>query len=644
MKSLRESSIFKSNRLKERTSVVGSYSTHEKDIFRDKYWYPHEEMEECVNMYNRHSLTQSALNTMKDFIKGGDVVVKSFDERSRKAVQEYLDNLDIDIWLDEAIENTIKTGNGYAEMDFEDKDWTIPAEIYCIPDSSRIYINCDMYGLPKEEKRVITGENGEPTFIKARNKEEYYIQRVDSAYRIPQAQFYDISYNFGDFWKHFQIYGIPIHKDKIIHFKLNIGDTGVYGRSQLASSLDDYEILKQIERSIAIIAKYKAVPRDIIMYGDKDNPATDQELDDFIIYLESLEKDESAIVNKPIKREPLSYAGQDINLGYMIDHVKKKIIAGLAPDFMMGLGGDAARADAQITLISYILSIYSKRKLFLKPVQRRIVNPFIKKHGLQHCWIEFGELDFETKSEKVNRVGSLWTQNILTLNETRVELGYTKVDDGDKYYTEWQQDMMGDMGGGFGDMGFNAPDQEEANEQDILPNGEPNDQVFNHNPAPKKNDQQRGGPMANEPYQDETDVPKFLQKDQTQPMAKRSSIDNDIKKLDEAITIHIDDEEMNRQQGHRVKEIDFETLMTDFQSVFMEPRQTEVFYKKTDYGYEISFMTKDGIMILCCCKYEDILGYYDVPWDKNIDQETVKGYINAWENQFLRKGIEENGR
>jgi len=515
MKSIRESRLLGSNkRLTERKSIVGAFNAFDKDIFRDKIWYPHEEMASCVDMYNRNSYAQSAVNTMKDFIKGGDLVVKSKDKKTQLLAQSHIEELDVDTWIDEVIENTIKTGNGYLEIDYSDAEWKNPERCYPLPDSSRIYINCDEYGLPKKEEIFVTDPyTKEPQKVIKRNEEEFFVQRVDTGFRHAKAKWYDMSYHVGFQFHKFRIYGIPINKRKMIHFKLNIGDNGLYGRSYLASALDDFETLKQIERSIAIIAKYKAVPRDIIMYGDKDNPATDDELDEFIIYLESLEKDESAIVNKPIKRESLAYAGQDINLDYMINHVSKKIIAGIAPDFMMGMGDQVNKATAQITLISYILAIYSKRRLFLKPIERYILKPFLRKNGLSEAHLEFGELDFETKSEKVNRVGALWTQNLLTFNEAREELGYNNIGDiGDVYYLEWQNSMM-DSSNGFGFPQLNAPPEEE-----MLPNGEPKDQMFTHQEPPNKKLFGDGGKDTKDTYQKKANETKFLpKKDMSRP-------------------------------------------------------------------------------------------------------------------------------
>lgn len=645
MRSIRESSLFNKNRrLTERKSIVGAFSAFGADIFRDKFWYPHEEMSECIKMYNQNSFTQSAVNTMKEFIKGGDIIVKSKDEPSMKKAQAYIDSLDVDTWVDEIIENCIKTGNAYLEIDYKDSAWKEPWKCYAIADSSRIYINCDEFGLPKKEKRrIVNPYTAEVEQVEMRNDEEFYVQRIDVGFRHPKAKWYDMSYHVGFQFKKFRIYGIPINKRKMIHFKLNVGDTGIYGRSQLAATLDDYETLKQLERSIAIIAKYKAVPRDIIMYGDKDNPATDDELDEFVIYLESLEKEESAIVNKPIKRESLAYAGQDINLDYMIKHIKQKLIAGIAPDFMMGVGDQITKSSAQITLISYILAIYSKRKIFLKPIEKFFLKPFVKKEKLKNCWLEFGELDFETKSEKVNRVGSLWVQNLLTFNEAREELGKPVIGkEGDVYYLEWQSDMMVDLGEEF--PGY---------QQNELPNGEPLDKVHDHNPAPNRKPQQDGGKMPFDPYQKPTNVPKFLpKKDLGKPESYDSKImtffENSIPngksyiesdKLDPIPSNYdLDSNSDFALKENFEKEVSYDTLMDDFYSIFKEPRITEIYYKEVENGWIVSFM-KSGVMIYCKVTKDDILSKAgDI---SKMTSEEKEGIVNDWKNRYLRKAIHE---
>jgi len=449
MKSLRESAFFNSNRrLMERRSVLGATSAFQVDFFNERVWNPHEEMFEATRAYNHNSIFRSAVDVMRDFIIGDQIVVKSNDKFTERKGQAFIDFIKTHLWMSECVENTIKTGNGYLEMDFS-RATRLPIKFNPIADSSRIYINSDEYGNPKKDK-ILDFINGEGIYRDVELTDEFYIQRLDESFRHPQAKWFDIGYyQTGYLANPYRVYGIPIPRKKIIHFRTNLGDGGQYGRSQLACSLNDNTILTEIEKSLAIIAKYKAVPRKIMSYGDKQLPATDDEVQDFIAYLETLEKDEDAIVNKPISMVDLSYNGQDINLDYIIRHIRKKLIAGIAPDFFIGMSGEINRSTAQTELLSYILAIRSKRWRFLEPVQELILSPWLKHHGLKLAWLEFGTLDFEEKAQKNSRVMSLWSSNAVTFNEMRKELGYPGIGpDGDMFFLEWQNSMMPEIGGG----------------------------------------------------------------------------------------------------------------------------------------------------------------------------------------------------
>lgn len=642
MKFLRESKAINSRKFKERKSVVGSFNNFGQDMWKQVHLSPHREMEYTVSMFNRNSLANAGVKTMKDFIKGGEIRVKSLDENSRVKAQEYLDSLNVDIWLDELIENTIKTGNGYLEFEFSDEMKDVVKKVYAIPDSSRIYINCNEYGKPVPIKKLIN-ENGDMVYKEVLNTDEYYIQRIDPQYRTYNAKYYSLKYQFGSMYSQFQIYGIPIPMQNVLHVKLGIGDIGVYGRSDLASTILDFETLEQIERSIAIIAKHKAVPRDIITYGDNENPATDDELNDFIIYLESLQKDESAIINKPFKRETISYAGQDINLDYMIKHIKNKLTAGLAPEFALGMGQGGSKNSNQLTLLSYILSIYSKRKLILKPIEDKILKPFLQRMGLENCWLEFGELDFETKSEKTNRVGSMWTQNVLTLNETRYQLGFPILEHGNVFFTQWQQELItsdtednGDDGDSLKKIieddsdekqkmkGSPGANTEQPNQR--LPNSDSVDKVYNHRDAPNKKTIQKGRPINTT----QKPNPRLIKKEKSDDY---SEMLNDIKMLEKTFTVTIEtDEDENKS-----KKINFKTLMDKFAHIFNEPMTTEIFYKKNGDKFCISFNTPRSVMIECEFTIEDLLKYYGRT--EQLSYEQQQEFANNWITQHTQKTI-----
>ena len=418
---------------------------HYMNIYKDRILSPHMMMQEVEKAYGTNPIFRNAIDTITDFIFGGDITFKCDDKMSEVRGNQLIKDLEFNYWVPHAIRPTVRSGNGYVEMDFNPMTG-LPQKFYPQAASSRWYINCDEHGKP-------------------RDPDEYYIQQVDPGVKIKDAKWFDLSYFAAGKFKYFRIYGIPVPKDKVIHFRMTMGPTETYGESHFMSCLDDNQILHELERSIAVIARYKAVPRKILELGDKDNPATGEETDDFILYLESLERDEDPIVNKPVKMQDLSYAGGDINLDYMFNHIRKKLFGGVIPDFLTGYGDQVNRATAQVQLISWVLSIYAKRKVFIREIERDVFNPWLEYEGLEKGELCFNELDFEEKGEKSTRVIQEWTANIHTLNRAKELLGESKLgDDGDVYYQEWTNTLMskGMPGGGQSPDEFGIDDSSQG--------------------------------------------------------------------------------------------------------------------------------------------------------------------------------------
>jgi SPP1 gp7 family putative phage head morphogenesis protein len=351
-KFVRESIIVQPKRLTEkRKSVINSFRPLQRDIFKRQLLTVHKEMEEVMDAAERNTFFMSAVETSKNFILGEGVEFHSEDEQSKLMVETYWKSLGGELALSDAVSKTILCGNGYNEKDFYDVKKTngilVPSKIYSLPDPSQIYINSDEYGNPLRKKIVSVDLLGNRIEKEIDNDEEYFIQKINPTMRYSQAKYYDIGF-YGNAGvgsaDRTRVYGIPIDKKKITHYKLMYGRTSLYGRSPLASALNDEEMLFQIERSIATIARYKAVPRKIWQYGNEHMPATGDELDEFMMYVESLDMEDDIMINKPIATTDLSYAGKEMKLDYAINHIKKKMIAGVSLDFLSGMGQDVNRA------------------------------------------------------------------------------------------------------------------------------------------------------------------------------------------------------------------------------------------------------------------------------------------------------------
>ncbi len=439
MKSLKE--IFGNSPMvfKEKSRTVkGKLKKNNTDLFGEYWDNPIELQVRCRNAFNNNGLISSAVDNFTDFTMGRELVVYSQDNKTEQFFQKIIDTIKPDLFSEvhEAVEQAIKTGNGYLEIEYSNDG--LPIALYAISDSSRIYLNTDPFGNPLTTTK--TDING--NLITVPNLDEYYIQEVPQGFRsapgYPQPRFYTLSYTFSGY-KELKIFGIPIHKDKLIHFRWGKGDDGLYGRSFIASVLDDHEILKRIEKASGIIAKYKAVPKKLIMPKEGEKFSQD-DIVDLATYFEGLEDDENAVLDREVKLEDLSYSGKDVSMDGFTDHVRRKIISGLAPEFLIGYGMDVNRATAEQILIAFMLRLETKRRLWSKLLTDAIIKPYQKKlQYLQKCEIRFGDIDFRTPQERNNEIREKWLNNQITYNEMRKAIGESTLPEGNIFYKDFSQ-------------------------------------------------------------------------------------------------------------------------------------------------------------------------------------------------------------
>lgn len=426
--------------MEKRKTVLGGKLSRDMDMFKEKYLTPHEEMEKCRKAYNSNGLIYSAVDNLTDFFIGNDLICDSVDTSTKKFFQDKIDGSNPDMFeiTRETIEQTIKTGNGYIEVEYDDND--MPVNFYSIPDSSRIYINSDPFGQPWQ-KKVYDPATGQSKLVY--DTDEYYIQRVDDAFDDRNTiggvhpKWYQLTYTYGGF-KEIKIKGIPIPKRNILHFKWGTGDVGTYGRSFIASVLDDHEILKRMEKAMGIIAKYKAVPKKILMPAENES-FSNEDSEELATYFQGLEDDENAILTKRVEMGDLSFSGKTESFSDGIDHVRRKIISGLTPEFLLGYGMDTNKATADQLLIAFMLRLETKRKLWEKVLTKGFIKPYLGRYSgfSPDAKISFGNIDFRTNSEKNAEVRSQWQSNQITFNEMRKEMGKTIIPDGNVYFKDF---------------------------------------------------------------------------------------------------------------------------------------------------------------------------------------------------------------
>jgi len=372
------------------------------DVYSEKTLTPHEEMLECRRLYDTNGLVVSAVQTMRDFIIGDEISVETEDNATKKFFEKFFIDSNFKEALKVAIENMIITGNGYIEVDNPD----YPSKFYPVTRSEFIWLDLDKNG------NIIR-----------------YIQEIPGSQLGLKVKQFTLRYIYGT---KRAVRGIEIPNTKLIHLPYGLSRVEGYGRSPLASVINDGKILREIERALALVARYKAINKKIITFED----ATDSEVMMIKNYFSNLEDFENPIINKKVDLADLT--PQQVNLQSLtsyVDYLKRKITSALAPEFV--IHGDAPNyATAQAQQRAFIIRINSIREV-IEPKLTKIIRKVAIKYKLdQLVQFKFGEFNFELREEKTKRILDMYNAGLITLNEARQELGLDKYEGGDIFSWE----------------------------------------------------------------------------------------------------------------------------------------------------------------------------------------------------------------
>lgn len=380
-----------------------------RDIYGDELLTPHREMEKCVKMFNTDAYVAAGVQTMVDFIMGAEQMVVADDPATEKTLNNFLKNTNFFRPLREVVENFVRVGNGYFEVTRAEENGLI-LRFYPIERADKMWIQADDKGYA-----------------------DYYVLELSMQTKYEGATYYTIYYldripN--------PVYGLKICKKDIIHFPLGFGDVPWYGRADIASGINIWKIKQELERDLAVIARYKAIPKKWINIKGTNQPTVDNisaqisAMNDNVNPITGL-KDDPTVID-------LSYAGKDMNLDPYLNYCKRQLTASLAPEFVLH-GEDTNRATAREQRSAYMLRIRARRDVISTKIEKEILIPTAELLGLKNIsGLKFVFSDFDYQSEDEMREEALkqFQIGIITLNESRVMLGLEEIAGGDVFSWE----------------------------------------------------------------------------------------------------------------------------------------------------------------------------------------------------------------
>jgi hypothetical protein len=401
------------------------------DIYNEKVLYPHEEMDIAKKAFRYNAWIQAAIVTRRNFLLGGAQEIISQDKATQAWVSDYLRMSGLQSAFARLGEDLPTVGMFYAERIMDGQK--IVAHEY-LPHPERVYHMLD-------EKGII----------------QFYVLEVPESYTRTDVQQYSINY-YGSMKK--AVRGIRIEKSKIFMVKFGVSEIPSYGRGYVASVCNDVKILLELERAMAIYARYKSIPKYFISMLDANGP---KDADYLSNQLRNLSDTENPIWPGDIKLQKMSYDGADMNLQTHLDYLKKKITIALAPSFLMH-GDETNYAVSKDQRTSFQLAINTERAIINEAVKKEVIIA-ARSQGvaLRDFDIQFGDFDLGQEAEKQTYAVSVFNAGLINLDEAREILGFEKDAQYGLLYShdlKAQSDLFGGASNGQVD-----PDAAAANEK-----------------------------------------------------------------------------------------------------------------------------------------------------------------------------------
>jgi len=373
------------------------------DIYQERIMYPHEEMEASKKAFMYNAFIQAAVNSLRDFITGGELKASSEHKPTEDWINEQLRKTGLGVILQTRLASDITVyGNFYVERHFNGKN-LVAYSYVSVPE--KIYHDLDNKGMLKR-----------------------YIQELP-AEQLRGTNFVTIQY-YGD--RRRTVKGIEIAKNKLSHIKMGVSNIECYGRGPVASVVNDFEILVEVERAMAVIARYKAIPKKLLMLQNANGPKDAQFLAN---QLSNVGDDENPISPFEIQIGDLSYSGKDLNVQPIVDYLKRKMTVALAPSFMIH-GEETRYANSKEQRISFELRINTIRSVLSQQIKKeiRLIAKSYNKQ-LREFEVEFGTYDIGQKDEDRLAAVNLFNAGVITLNEARELLDLEEDKENGEFYS-----------------------------------------------------------------------------------------------------------------------------------------------------------------------------------------------------------------
>jgi len=247
--------------------------------------------------------------------------------------------------------------------------------------------------------------------------------------------------------------------EKVIHLHFDRKTGRAFGTPFLINVLDDVIALRQIEEDIQNLVHRELFPLYKYKIGTAEQPAEPEEITQAAVEIENLRAEGGLILPFRHDVEVIGSQGSALDASQYLNHFKERVAIGLgvAPHHLgMSMNGGNRSVTERLDVALYD-RIKQMQKLFSEMIRLNIFNELLFEGGFDpisnpmesgesdRCYFKFKEIDVDTQVKKENHIVQKYVNNLITLEEARLGLGYDSDIDTSSMYAAIQGDIQVDI-------------------------------------------------------------------------------------------------------------------------------------------------------------------------------------------------------
>jgi|GEM_PF-2028597 len=372
------------------------------------------DFERIIQAIDTDSYVKQGFNKYKELFwkEGWDII--SENHEARAYLYQRIDFLEITMkrpfidFLTEIVDQLLKFGNAFIVKARADINDYFPTTLTPINGSQPIV---GYYLIPTEQVRILRDKH---------NKPKRYKQQTNPYTFSPNT--------LAPEWP----------ADQIIHLHYDRKTGRAFGTPFVTNALDDIIALRQMEEDVQNLVHRELFPLYKYTIGTPEQPAEPDEIERASVELENLNNEGGLILPHRHDVSIIGSQGASLDAMHYMDHFKERVAIGLgvAPHHLgMTLNGGNRSVTERLDTALYD-KVKNYQRLFSEMIRLNIFNELLFEGGFDpivnpmesnisdRCFFRFKEIDVDTQVKKETHLIQKYVNNIATLGETRVALGF----------------------------------------------------------------------------------------------------------------------------------------------------------------------------------------------------------------------------